>query len=195
MATKIIQKMGAGEPAPESLDIAELAVDVVNGDLYTKLSTGDVAKIGGDSDDVDLSDYVNSTERNYVSEGDFQLVWDDSSDPSYPFNGRIGYNSQSTDPNSLDGSFLYINGTRGTFSIGRDGDVELHGASEILGVEDRLTGERPWITGFSYVQASDFLDEDGNSIIGNGDCFSGNVDGGNASSIYLAEQNINGGSA
>ena len=49
MATKIIQKMGAGEPAPESLDIAELAVDVVNGDLYTKLSTGDVVLVGGGS--------------------------------------------------------------------------------------------------------------------------------------------------
>ena len=129
---------------------------------------------GGGGGDVDLSDYVKSTTRNYVSEGAFQIVWDDSSDPNYPFNGRIGYNSQSNDPNSLDGSFLYINGTKGTFSIGRDGDVELHGASEILGVEDRLTGDRPWITGFSYVQAADFRDADGNSIIGSGGGGGGN---------------------
>ena len=53
MATKIIQKMGAGEPAPESLDIAELAVDVVNGNLYTKLSTGDVVLVGGSSGNGD----------------------------------------------------------------------------------------------------------------------------------------------
>jgi hypothetical protein len=76
----------------------------------------------------------------------------------------------------MDGSFLYVNGTRGTFSIGRDGDVELHGPSEIQGIADRLTGEKPWITGFSYIQASDFLDEDGNSIAGAG----GNIQDGAA---------------
>lgn len=53
MTTKIIQKMGAGEPAPESLDIAELAVDVVNGNLYTKLNTGDVVLVGGSAGNGD----------------------------------------------------------------------------------------------------------------------------------------------
>jgi hypothetical protein len=123
---------------------------------------------GGGGGDVDLSPYINRNVRNDVLEGTFQIIWDDSADPTYPFNGRIGYNKNAQDPNSLDGSFLYVNGNRGTFSVGRDGDVELHGPSEIQGIADRLTGDKPWITGFSYVQADDFLDADGNSIIGSG---------------------------
>jgi hypothetical protein len=123
---------------------------------------------GGGGGDVDLSPYINRNVRNDVLEGTFQIIWDDSADPTYPFNGRIGYNKNAQDPNSLDGSFLYVNGNRGTFSVGRDGDVELHGPSEIQGIADRLTGDKPWITGFSYVQADDFLDADGNSIIGAG---------------------------
>jgi hypothetical protein len=117
--------------------------------------------------DVDLSPYINRNVRNDVLEGTFQILWDDSADPTYPFNGRIGYSKNEPDPNAMNGSFLYVEGSRGTFSIGRDGDVELHGPSEIQGVEDR-EGNLPWITGFSYVQAADFRDADGNSIIGSG---------------------------
>ena len=145
-------------------------------------------------DDIDLSDFIKATEKNYIKEGVFQLVWDDSADPNYPFSGRIGYNKNSADPNSLDGSFLYVNGVKGTFNIGRDGDVELHGASEIVGIEDRLTGERPWIKGFSYVQAKDFLDADGNSIIGaggGGDPDWSQVDSSSVALGYLTRASLN----
>ena len=177
MANKLILKNGAGIPAPEKLEVAELALDTEDGSLYTKLDDGNVVQLNDGADDVDLSDYVDRTKRNDVVEGTFQLVWDDSADPTYPFNGRLGYSKLETDPNAMDGSFLYVQGTRGTFSIGRDGDVELHGASEIQGIPN-TNDERPWITGFSYVQAADFLDEDGNSIIGQG---------GTGSSVHIGE--------
>jgi hypothetical protein len=43
--TRIILKKGSGEPDPSDLEVAELAVDVVNGDLYTKLSDGEVHQL------------------------------------------------------------------------------------------------------------------------------------------------------
>ena len=125
--------------------------------------------------DGKVADMIDSTKKNDVVEGTFQIVWDDSADENYPFNGRIGYNKNSADPNSLDGSFMYVSGNRGTFSIGRDGDVELHGASEIQGIPDGITGDMPWISGFQSVQALqiiadsvqavEFVDANGNSII------------------------------
>ena len=90
-----------------------------NNYFYEALENGG----GGDGGNVDLSDYINKTSRNDVVEGTLQIVWDDSADQLYTFNGRIGYNRDADDPNSLDGSFLYVNGTRGTFSIWRDCDV------------------------------------------------------------------------
>lgn len=169
MSVTIIHKKGSGIPSAESLEVAEIAVDVVTGKLYTKTDDGKVVEISGSGGggDVDHSNYIDKTKRNDVVEGDFQILWDDSADPTYPFNGRLGYNKLEPDPNAMDGSFLYVQGTRGKFSIGRDGDVELHGPSEIQGIPDN-NDERPWITGFSYVQADDFLDADGNSIIGSG---------------------------
>ena len=173
--TKI--KLGVGKP--ESLLEGELAIDTSTGRLYS-LVAGVVTELNEPPEGVDLSNYIDSTKRNDVVEGTFQILWDDSADDTYPFNGRIGYNRNSSDPNSLDGSFLYASGTRGTFSIGRDGDVELHGPSEIQGIPDR-DDKRPWITGFSYVQAADFLDADGNSIIGAG---------GGDDSVKLNEDNV-----
>ena len=169
MSVTIIHKKGSGIPSAESLEVAEIAVDVVTGKLYTKTDDGKVVEISGSGGggDVDHSNYIDKTKRNDVVEGDFQILWDDSADPTFPFNGRLGYNKLEPDPNAMDGSFLYVQGTRGKFSIGRDGDVELHGPSEIQGIPDN-NDERPWITGFSYVQANDFLDADGNSIIGSG---------------------------
>jgi hypothetical protein len=122
----------------------------------------------GGGGDIDLSGYVSKTEQNDVEEGVFRLTWDHSSDPDFPFNGSLGYSGTNMDPDSPGGSFLYAKGDKGTVSIGRDGDMELHGQSEIRGVSDR-DGNLPWLTDFSYVQAADFRDADGNSIIGTGD--------------------------
>ena len=42
MTNTIVVKSGAGTPSPDSLQEAELALDTVNGDLYTKLSDGSI---------------------------------------------------------------------------------------------------------------------------------------------------------
>ena len=67
------------------------------------------------------------------------------------------------------GAFLYVQAVKarhGTVTIGRDGDMEFHGASEIKGVADR-EGNLPWICDlFCYEQSADFRDAaNGNSIV------------------------------
>ena len=56
--TRIILKKGSGEPDPLDLEIAELAVDVVNGDLYTKLQSSEVKNLtdGGTGSSVHIGD-------------------------------------------------------------------------------------------------------------------------------------------
>lgn len=127
MATKIIQKMGAGEPAPESLDIAELAVDVVNGNLYTKLNTGDVVLAGGSS-------------------GSGSSVHIGETPPDDPEEGQQW------------------------MEVPADGDA-------VMWIYDDGNGGQ-WLQHPS----------------GSSGVF-GNIEGGNASTVYLAEQNINGGYA
>ena len=190
--TTILHKRGTGVPAADAFTApGEILIDTDSGVAYTLTDAGEVVALSGD--DVDLSDYVSLSEKNDVTEGKFVLSWDHSYDETYPFQGRIGYDGDNDDPNSVGGAFIYAEGVRGKFTVGRDGDVELHGPSEIQGIPDN-NDQRPWITGFSYVQAKDFLDADGNSIIGQGGGF-GNIDGGHASSIYTSGQVIDGGSA
>jgi hypothetical protein len=58
MANVIVIKKGAGIPAPDQLKEAELALDVTDGSLYSKLQDGDIHQLNDGADDVDLSDYV-----------------------------------------------------------------------------------------------------------------------------------------
>ena len=55
MANTIIVKKGAGIPAPDQLKEAELALDIVDGSLYTKLNDGDIHQLndGADSGGVE----------------------------------------------------------------------------------------------------------------------------------------------
>ena len=164
-ATTVTIKWGYGTPADGSLRQGELAIDLTDESLWTADKDGNIVLVGHNTTDIEIEieqilkdlaeNVIYNNKKNDVVEGTFQIAWDDSSDPTYPFNGRIGYNKNASDPNSLDGSFLYVQGVRGKFSIGRDGDVELHGASEIQGIPDQA-GARPWITGFSYVDAEEF---------------------------------------
>ena len=72
--TTILHKRGNGIPTADKFSaVGEILIDSETGTAYTLNDAGEVVSVGGD---VDLSDYVNSTTRNYVSEGDFQLVWD-----------------------------------------------------------------------------------------------------------------------
>ena len=47
MANKLILKNGAGIPAPEKLEVAELALDTEDGSLYSKLGDGTVVQLNG----------------------------------------------------------------------------------------------------------------------------------------------------
>jgi hypothetical protein len=58
MANVIVIKKGAGVPAPDQLQEAELALDVTDGALYSKLQDGSIHHLNDGADDVDLSDYV-----------------------------------------------------------------------------------------------------------------------------------------
>jgi hypothetical protein len=58
MANVIVIKKGAGVPAPDQLQEAELALDVTDGALYSKLQDGIIHHLNDGADDVDLSDYV-----------------------------------------------------------------------------------------------------------------------------------------
>jgi hypothetical protein len=58
MANVIVIKKGAGIPAPDQLKEAELALDVTDGALYSKLQDGNIHHLNDGADDVDLSDYV-----------------------------------------------------------------------------------------------------------------------------------------
>lgn len=170
--TTILHKRGKGIPTADKFSaVGEILIDSETGIGYTLTDGGDVSALGGE---VDLSDYVSKSEKNDVIEGQFRLVWDHSSDPDFPFNGSVGYDANNKDPDSPSGAFLYASGINGTVTIGRDGDMELHGKSEIKGIPDR-EGNLPWVKDFSYVQAADFLDADGNSIIGAGEIDTSNL--------------------
>ena len=50
MSTKrMIQRNGQGAPTAGDLEVAELAVDTVNGDLYTKTENNQIVKVTGDA--------------------------------------------------------------------------------------------------------------------------------------------------
>lgn len=173
--TKVQIKYGYGRPQDGSLKKAELAIDLDDNSLWTADEDGNIVRVGHDTTEIEnnieeivkelTETVVHKNESNDVEEGVFRLVWDDSANTDFPFNGSIGYSGGNLDPDSPGGSFLYASGNRGTVTIGRDGDMELHGPSEIKGMANR-NGELPWITDFEYVQAGDFRDADGNSIIG-----------------------------
>ncbi len=50
MANVIVIKKGAGMPAPDQLKEAELALDVVDGALYSKLQDGDIHQLNDGAD-------------------------------------------------------------------------------------------------------------------------------------------------
>lgn len=50
MTNTIVVKSGAGTPSPDSLQEAELALDIVSGDLYSKLSDGRIALLNDSAD-------------------------------------------------------------------------------------------------------------------------------------------------
>ena len=58
MSVTIIHKKGSGIPSADSLSVAEIAVDIVTGKLYTKTNDGNVVEISGSSDGSGGGGYV-----------------------------------------------------------------------------------------------------------------------------------------
>ena len=59
MANRLILKNGAGTPAPEKLEIAELALDTEDGSLYSKLNDGEIHQLndgGGTGSSVHIGE-------------------------------------------------------------------------------------------------------------------------------------------
>ena len=125
MSVTIIHKKGSGIPSEDSLSVAEIAVDVVTGKLYTKTDGGGVVEIGGGSGS---SVHIGETPPDDPEEGQ---QW---------------------------------------MEVPADGDA-------VMWIYDDGNGGQ-WLQHPS----------------GSSGVF-GNIEGGNASTVYLAEQNINGGYA
>ncbi len=71
MSVTIIHKKGSGIPSADSLEVAEIAVDVVTGKLYTKTDDGKVVEISGSS-------------------GGGGSLWEQNGDDIYYNDGNVG---------------------------------------------------------------------------------------------------------
>ena len=71
MANKLILKNGAGVPAPEKLEVAELALDTQDGSLYSKLNDGSVVQLndGADSGGTGSSVHIGENPPSGPQEG------------------------------------------------------------------------------------------------------------------------------
>jgi hypothetical protein len=159
--TTIVHKRGTGIPAADDLAVGEIAIDTSTGTAYTKNNAGEVVPVGGD---VDLSTYV-TTDADKKDGYDIfmgksnRLVW-------WPngYTGRGGAYwvgvGQGIGEGGIGSDYaaLYIENGTGSF--------EVNYYSVLLTQTDLQGKAGSKIFGFDSVQAKDFLDADGNSIIG-----------------------------
>ena len=98
--TRIISKSGTGAPASDKLETAELAVDISNGDLYTKLADNSVVQINGGSGSgggveeapVDGKQYARQDAgwSEITSTGGGSSLWEQNGDHIYYNDGNVG---------------------------------------------------------------------------------------------------------
>lgn len=130
--TSVQIRYGYGTPQAGSLRKAELAIDLTDESLWTADENGNIVRVGHNTSDIEINiedildelrdRVLHNDERNVVDEGKFQIVIMDN-DGTLPVNARLGYQSSAADPNSLEGSIVYVDGKAGTVSIGRDGKL------------------------------------------------------------------------
>ena len=110
--TRITLKKGTGVPQADDIAEAELALDVVDGSLYTKLMDGSVVELnaGGGGAGMIISD----DEPTDVPTGTQWLdsttadvwIWDDDKWLQFPASGGGGYETNSVDGGSASSIYL-----------------------------------------------------------------------------------------
>jgi len=97
--TTIITKKGSGKPALDSLQEAELAVDITNGDLYTKAS-GQIVKLNGEGGTGNGNPVVISDDPpEEPEEGDLWYCSQADQEGLYCWDGAVWFGTES--PNSV----------------------------------------------------------------------------------------------
>jgi hypothetical protein len=97
--TTIITKKGSGQPALDSLQEAELAVDITNGDLYTKAS-GQIVKLNGEGGTGNGNPVVISDDPPAdPEEGDLWYCSKEDQEGLYCWDGAVWFGTES--PNSV----------------------------------------------------------------------------------------------
>ena len=185
MATQILLKRGEGAPLPTDLEVSELAIDTLTGDVYTKLDDGEITLIGGTgeggggavvSEDIPLN----------PSEGDLWYCTKDDQEGLYLFSNGIWFETVEPGPQGEQGpageasdlnitfdgekGWEFIANGRKRVSISTTGSLLVDKNVEAL--RDLKAWKGVWseedITAKGNMKAADFLDADGNSIIGTG---------------------------
>ena len=97
--TTIITKKGSGPPDLDSLKEAELAVDITNGDLYTKAS-GQIVKLNGEGGTGNGNPVVISDDPpEDPEEGDLWYCSKEDQEGLYCWDGAVWFGTES--PNSV----------------------------------------------------------------------------------------------
>ena len=92
MSVTIIHKKGSGVPSAESLEVAEVCVDIVTGILYTKLLNGEVVAISspdGGGSNVSVSDDMPTDPES----GDMWYCTKDDNEGMFVFDNGVWFES------------------------------------------------------------------------------------------------------
>ena len=91
MSVTIIHKKGSGIPSAESLEVAEVCVDIVTGILYTKILTGEVVPIGSaeGGSNVSVSDDMPTDSES----GDMWYCTKDDNEGMFVFDNGVWFES------------------------------------------------------------------------------------------------------
>lgn len=152
--TTIVHKRGTGIPAADDLAVGEIAIDTSTGTAYTKNNAGEVVPVGGDSGggEIDDSNYVKLDDDNQIG-SEFYLH-----NADWTFNISDG----EIFSQYVVGQHIAVGG-EGYRSIKSDLNRVGYDAFAVINSDGSQSMS---ITQAGVVQAQDFLDADGNSIIG-----------------------------
>ena len=194
--TTIVHKRGTGIPAADDLAVGEIAIDTSTGTAYTKNNSGEVVPVGGDSDiDLDTSAVTLQVGNLDLSDGSYSVaVGVKGFDGGYVRTSATGVGAmvKATDSGVAVGAQTEARsnavavgrGARGwgdyamaigsaTFAeydcsvaIGRSAVTEEQDQVMFGATPDHAYGKPLNLKTYGTMQATDFLDADGNSIVG-----------------------------